>query len=281
MKALFNLLIICCALFLAYDYFVVPVEQRRVFSRTATKEDNLIYLKREDEMSPPVTPLSKSALPGGSMTDSPKVSKGQTTVDAFTQNWTKFPASAFPRPVQLNKEVKFALGAGSSVVKAGSEVVAMSCSAEGLVLAPSAGSKARSVVPLETTDFKSRMTAIYDAWQAKQAQAQAPSQVVQSTPPPAAPVISSADQPPGPGPGMDLTANSVGTEPAGRPAISADGTIPVLMAAMKSGRVSDVKPENITRWGAPKLEMIDGQPVWTVDVEYKSKTQFGDFDAET
>ena len=45
---------------------------------------------------------------------------------------------------------------------------------------------------------------------------------------------------------------------------------------MKSGQVTEIKPENIKEWGEPQLN--DG--IWSVIVKYETQTMFGKFDTE-
>lgn len=194
------------------------------------------------------------------------------TVEQYTENWTKFPPSAFPRAVRLSQDVRFGLGKGTATIKAGTEVLALEWNRAGLVLTPTKDSKARAVVSMETTDFRSRMTDLYEAWKARQmAASPVPAPSVAPTPQPAPPVLAAMEKPVAKGP----------VEEDGSPSVALDGTIPMLMAAIKQGRVTEVTPHDITRWGRPKQEVIDGRATWTVEVDYTSSTQLGPMDAET
>jgi len=61
-----------------------------------------------------------------------------------------------------------------------------------------------------------------------------------------------------------------------KPARDADGTYPLLVASMKSGQVTEIKPDKIKEWG--EAQFADG--MWTVIVKYETQTMFGKFDTE-
>jgi hypothetical protein len=277
MKSFVLTLLILSALFLGYDCYLAPVGEKMVFKKPAAKTERADPSPTRVAAPPPTPSADVIAPPAeprpvASMAPEPPPvpvvpapapvpeSDGLPSVEEFTQNWTQFPPSAFPRPVKVTRDIRFVLGAGTALVKAGGEVVAIEWSSKGLVVAPTSESKARAIVSMDGTDFKTRMTAIYDAWKSRQ--------------------IASAPRPTSPPPSVQ-TSTSEQVEKDGRPVVAADGTIPMLLAAMKSGRVSEVTPHNITRWGTPKLANINGQEFWAVEVDFTSSTQMGTFDAES
>lgn len=278
MKSFAITLLILSALFLGYDYYLAPAAEKMVFKKPASEAE--LADQGPAKVAPPSpTPDPAIAAPTVEPPPAPLMvpeplpvpvtpapapvpqGDGLPTVEEFTQNWTKFPPSAFPRPVKLSQDIRFALGAGTAVVKAGGEVVAIEWNPKGLVVAPTPESKARAIISMDGTDFRIRMTAIYDAWKSRQ--------------------LASAPRPASPPPAIQSSSSSPQVEQNGRPVVAADGTIPMLIAAMKSGRVSEVTPHNITRWGTPKLENIKGQELWAVEVDFTSATQMGTFDAES
>lgn len=286
MKSFVLTLLILGALFLGYDYFLAPAGEKMVFKKPGSQAgvanpspssvanagpaDRASLAAAGKTVEPPPVAMAPEPTPpppvpvGPAPAAAAPEAVGLPSVEGFTQNWTKFPPSAFPRPVKLNQDVRFALGAGTAVVNAGGEVVAIEWTPKGLIVAPTADSKARAVVSMESTDFKVRMTGIYDAWKARQ---------LASSPRPDAPSVAQSS--------ASTTAPAREMEADGRPVVAVDGTIPILVAAMKAGRVSEVTPHNITRWGTPKLEKVNGQDLWAVEVDFTSATQMGRIDAES
>ncbi|MDB6006677.1 MAG: hypothetical protein JWR15_3664, partial [Prosthecobacter sp.] len=65
-----------------------------------------------------------------------------------------------------------------------------------------------------------------------------------------------------------------------KPTKDADGSYPLLLASMKSGEVTEIKPDNIKSWSDPTQEKIDGTEYWTVNVKYETQTMFGKFETE-
>ena len=65
-----------------------------------------------------------------------------------------------------------------------------------------------------------------------------------------------------------------------KPARAEDGTYPLLLASMKAGQVTEIKPDNIKSWGDAKNEKIDKDTFWTVVVKYETQTMFGKFETE-
>jgi hypothetical protein len=66
----------------------------------------------------------------------------------------------------------------------------------------------------------------------------------------------------------------------GKPEKAADGTYPLLLASMKSGQVTEIKPDAVKNWGDAKQEEIDKVRYWTVIVKYETQTMFGKFETE-
>ena len=65
-----------------------------------------------------------------------------------------------------------------------------------------------------------------------------------------------------------------------KPEKAEDGSYPLLLASMKSGQVTEIKPDNIKHWGDPQSEKIDNITYWTVVVKYETQTMFGKFETE-
>ena len=49
---------------------------------------------------------------------------------------------------------------------------------------------------------------------------------------------------------------------------------------MKSGVVTEITPQSITRWGDAEKGEVNGKPCWNVPVEFDAATAFGRFHTE-
>lgn len=282
MKSFAITVLVSGALFLAYDFFLAPDHDKIVFAKLRVvdrpSESSAAPSKSQaqssgqtwEQVEPPARtaePVDEVPSPKASemnevapSTPSEVVPNGVPSVEEYTGNWTKFPSSAFPRPVRLLQAARFHTQAGSVWVQSGGDVIALGSHSGRLEVTPSNGSPLRATVPIDSTDFKPRMTALYDAWKARQVAAK-----------PSVAVPSESIAPP----------KSTLVEEDGSPKVALDGTIPMLVNAMRDGKFSDVTPQNITHWGRPRLEMVNGKPVWAVAINYMSDTQTGPMEAET
>jgi hypothetical protein len=149
---------------------------------------------------------------------------------------------------------------------AGSTAYALAMNAGMLTISPAPASPARAQVALDDTDLKAvlhegyerfkplRTAALKKIWERKRAMA-AGGESVQ-------------------------TSLEGSTDEAGRPKQNADGSYSLLLASMKSGQVTEAKPENIKRWGQPTPQLIDGKNGWAVRVNYEATTIFGPMEVE-
>ena len=62
---------------------------------------------------------------------------------------------------------------------------------------------------------------------------------------------------------------------AGRPVRGSDGTYPLLIASMRRGQVTDIKPERIVSWGDPMVTQVQGKAGYAIKVSYNADTIFG------
>ncbi len=194
------------------------------------------------------------------------------TVEVVTANWSAIPKGFFtqPKAVKMNKDldIQMKLGAGSANMKvpAGGTVYAISQDGGSLVIAPAVNSPGRASVPLDDTDIKAVFTAAYDQVNAGRIDAARREwdarKLAESQPKKAA------------------AAPSVGIGALGKPEKDAEGKYPLLIASMKAGQVTEIKPEKVKEWGDPKNEKIDGANYWTVVVKYETETMFGKFETE-
>lgn len=194
-------------------------------------------------------------------------------VEELTQNWAAVPKGFFAKPKQVTMkkdlEIKMQMGkaTASSNFKAGSKIYVMDQQGANLIVGASEGSPMRGQVAMDDTDFKEVFAANYEQVKVQRTEEArrgheyrlAAADRAKNAPPPAA------------------KGGSGGSE---KPAKDADGTYPLLLASMKSGEVTEIKPENIKSWGDPAQEKIDGTDYWTVNVKYETQTMFGKFETE-
>jgi len=189
-------------------------------------------------------------------------------LEVVVGNWAEIPKSAFPRQVTLRENVEFKMEIGSSTASAGRKVFALSEEAGVLTLAPTSASKARARLPIDQTDFKEVLSGVYEAWKirmVKVARARYDYKLRQKERASMAASVGSSQQIQGAGE---------------RPVQSEDGTVPLMIASMQRGQVTEITVVKIDNWGTVQYEEIDGVPYWTCTVGYKTKTIFGEFDAE-
>lgn len=189
-------------------------------------------------------------------------------IEVATQNWMAIPKSAFPRQVKLKKDLDLKMKIGNNTAstqfKAGGAIVAVGQEGADILVSPTETSPMRGKVTMEDTDLKEVLSDIYERWKVARTETLrrahefklASAERAKNAPPPTKGATASA--------GND------------KPARDADGTYPLLIASMKSGQVTEIKPETIKEWGEP--QMTDG--VWTVIVKYETQTMFGKFDID-
>lgn len=196
-------------------------------------------------------------------------------VDELTQNWTAVPKGFFksPKQVTMKKDLKLEMQMGKATAatsfKMGSKIFVMDQVGPNLVVGASAGSPMRGQVAMDDTDFKEVFSAVYE--QVKVVQTEnarkaheyrlAAAERAKNAPPPAA------------GGGGGGSSND-------KPTKDADGAYPMLLASMKAGEVTEIKPDNVKSWGEAAREKIDGNDYWTVNVKYETQTMFGKFETE-
>ncbi|RBP47574.1 hypothetical protein DES53_101371 [Roseimicrobium gellanilyticum] len=281
LKSLFITVLVLGGAFLAYDYFVAPPEEKMVFKQPAVaksaESDASAAMASTESASapvpspapPPPTPESVNTAPPPmpqppAPAPAPPVASSDTftppalpSVEQATANWTRVPASAFPRQVKLLLPVAFKASYGGTQMPAGSEVTALSLQNGSLLLAPTPASAARASVTVDSTDLKASLTTAYNAWRERRIEE-------------ARIAWKNRDRAP-----VVFTTPQVAAD--GKPQISADGTFPLLLASMRAGMVTEVTPNSITRWGNPEKGDHNGKPCWVVAVDYDAQTAFGKF----
>lgn len=190
------------------------------------------------------------------------------SIEEVTQNWAVIPPGAFPRQVTIKRDLQLNMKIGNSTagtqIKAGGSLYAVGQDGSNLYVSPSDTSPMKGLVPIEDTNIKDVLTQGYEQWKInhiatlKRAHEYklAAAERAKNAPP---------------------TAKG-GTAKAGndQPAKDKDGTYPLLLASMKSGQVTEIKPAAIKEWGEAKLT----EGYWIIPVKYETETMFGKFDTE-
>ncbi|MGV3659251.1 MAG: hypothetical protein ACO1TE_03680 [Prosthecobacter sp.] len=278
MKSLFFTLLILGGAFLAYDYYGLPPGKKIIF-----KSLNPPPKPKVVQTAPPAAPEVKAPVVAAPAPEAPApvvtapppppapavtapAAPKAGSIEALTANWTKFPPSVFPREVKLLQDAEFKMSVGSSKVTAGNKAYAVAANQGILTVAPTASSPARAQVPIDGTDLKQVLTAIYEAWKVRnEAELRAnAARRAQFAAQAASPTAASASE----------------VEPGGKPVRAADGSYPLLLASIKGGQVTEIKPENIQKWQEAQPITVQGKPGWAVKVNFQANTVFGLYESE-
>ncbi|MEQ1748813.1 MAG: hypothetical protein ABL974_05290 [Prosthecobacter sp.] len=189
------------------------------------------------------------------------------TIEETTKNWTVLPKSAFPRQVTIKRDLQLSMKIGNSKaatqVKAGGKMYAVGQDGTNILVSPSDTSPMRGAVAFEDTDLKDVLIQGYERWKITYVETLKKAHEFR---------LVAAER------AKNAPVQSSGTAKAGndKPAKDKDGTYPLLVASMKSGQVTEIKPDIVKEWGEPQLT----EGVWTVIVKYETQTMFGKFDTE-
>lgn len=287
MKSLFVTLLILAAAFVAYDYFLAPPQERLIFKNLAssarqTAKDDAIRQEtaaaradtgsKQSEVGneaarPPASkPVDGAPTGAAAVALAPEEAPGKfhppkfDPIEALTANWREVPKSAFPRVVKILKDTNFTFSVGTSLIRAGAEVLAVGMENGLLVVSPGESSPARQSVAVDDTDLKPRLVSVYEQWKIDRVEeARRAFEELQRRPKPTSPPV----------------------DEMGKPVLAADGTYPLLMARLRTGQPSEITPFNIVKWGKPEHEVIKGAAMWTIEVQYKARTMFGEMYVDT
>lgn len=194
-------------------------------------------------------------------------------VDELTQNWTVIPKGFFksPKQVTMKKDLELKMQMGKATAstnfKAGAKIFVMDQEGANLVVGASAGSPMRGLVGMDDTDFKEVFAAAYEQVKVIQTENARKAHEYRLA------AAERAKNAPAPSAGGGGSSNS-------KPTKDADGSYPMLLASMKAGEVTEIKPDNVKSWGEVAQEKIDGTDYWTVNVKYETQTMFGKFETE-
>lgn len=268
MKSLFVTLLILSGVFLGYDYFLAAPGERLVFKRTLNPGrgmDPTAVIPHEIEDGDPVSsipvadkaPTSDAAIKIPALPSKDFVPPVLPSLEELTQNWVNIPAHAFPREVKLRKFVDVKMAAGSARIPAGAPAYARSAENGWLTVAPTPTSTAWGRVPLGDTDIQDQIRGSYARWKNGRIEQARQAWLAKKTAKPMTNVTVN-----------DPVSTAGALDSAGRPMQNNDGTYPLLMASMKAGDVTEISPPKVRRWGKAEQKVIQGQPLWTVDVWY-------------
>lgn len=213
-------------------------------------------------------------------------------LEAIVQDWKAIPPKAFPRMVKLTADVQFKRGeTGSVTIPSGSEVkaVRMQDPASEMVLINRPNTQITAVTELDNTTFKQELTAFYEDWKKRKlndvltkmrqeyrARVAALEREAAGEPPVVASNNTASSPPPGPNRSDKPKDPAMGPIPKQ----NGDGTVPVMVASIEKGEVTEIELGRIEKWGRIYQEEIQGSWYWVGPVEYKTETIFGVFDTE-
>lgn len=267
MKALFITALIFASAIAFYDRFLTPEGRRVLFENPPLRlaADATSSSEAAAGARPQQGQSSSAALLPGQEGRSAFVPPQVESLEALTRNWTLFPAAAFPRHVRLSKPVTLRLENGSTtVLPAGSHAVAVGAQANVLGISLTETSPACGRTFVHDTDLPAQVRASYERWKKS---------IIENA-------LAAWKRRQAPGSAPAGTALTNAADRSGMPARNGEGGYDLLLASMRSGEVTDIKPHKIRRWGLPQPHTIDGQPTWVVSVFYETMAFCGPVDAE-
>lgn len=300
MKALLVLILAAAIGYVAYEFAYPPIAEAMKFTKHVPKEEpkkevlvveapkpKPVEPKPEPkpepvpEMKPEPKPEPAPEMPKVAMPTEPApdptgfVPPTFPPVDQLTQNWAVIPASFFTQQKQVTMkkdlDITMKIGAGTSKAsfKTGGKVFVMGQNGGNLIIGSAPGSPMRGEVAMDDTDFKDVFTAAYEQIKIVRTEQARKAHEYQ---------LAAADR-------AKNAPASGGKGAAGgganaKPEKDKDGTYPILIASMKAGEVTEVKPDNVKSWGDVNQEKIDGADYWTINVKYETQTMFGKFETE-
>jgi hypothetical protein len=262
-RSLFGTLLLLAAAFLAYDYFLATPGRQFVFkNRPALNKDAPAPLVRKvEEIVQPKAVLVRDSSSAPSASKPAFVPPALPTVEQATMQWTKIPATAFPREVKLASEASFKTSFGASKLSAGTMVTALGFDNGLLTIAPAASSPLRGTAPLDATNLKAILAEAYSEWTMKKIQEVRESWETRQK-------NQQAEV-------AKLDPSHVSSD--GKPVRSGDGTYPLLVSHLRSGAVTELKLGSIQSWSEATADTVEGKPGWVVRVNFNADTAFGKF----
>jgi len=258
------------------EVVVAPVK------KPAKKAPQVVMEEPKPEPKPEMKPEMKPEEPKPEM---PKVPEPAADPNAFvapvfppveelTQNWAVIPKGYFntPKQVTMKKDLELKMQMGKATAatnfKNGTKIFVMGQEGTNLIVGASAGSPMRGLVGMDDTDFKEVFAAAYE--QVKIVQTENARKAHEYR-------LASAERAKN---APASAAKGGGGGSSDKPVKDADGSYPLLLASMKAGEVTEIKPDNVKSWGDVGQEKIDGTDYFTVNVKYETQTMFGKFETE-
>ncbi len=209
-------------------------------------------------------------------------------VETYVDNWRNVPPTSkiFPRTIVANVPVTFKVGAGSSQVAAGKEVLALSLTGGQVLVAPAPGSTQRGQVAVEDTNLKEVVTKLYDDFKERRTKEvlerrerelnlamNEPDRPAAS--PSGSPATGAADRVP-----EENLLKEYESRIGKMPERDSSGRVAIMVRSIEANEVNDFEVEDVKFWGPVRYQMVDGQPYWTGTVNYTTVTLFGSHDTE-
>ncbi len=295
MKPLIVIILAIAVGYVSYEYVYPPLADAMKFTKHVPKPET----KQEIVVAPVPQPVKKEPKvvmeapkpepkpemkPEEPKPEMPKVAEAPPVdpnafvapvyppVNELTQNWAVVPKAFFntPKQVTMKKDLELKMQMGKATAaatfKSGTKIFVMGQDGPNLVVGASAGSPMRGLVAMDDTDFKDVFTAAYEQVkivQTENARKAHEYRLVSAERAKSAPATSGG-----------------GSSSNDKPTKDADGSYPLLLASIKAGEVTEIKPDNVKSWSDPAQEKIDGTEYWTVNVKYETQTMFGKFETE-
>ncbi len=173
------------------------------------------------------------------------------TIEEITKEWSAIPSRAFPRPVKTKVALTFDAPAGKVELPADSKALAAGMVAGMLVVMRDKDDPSRIQVPLANTDLKETLTALYERYKDYHR-----NRIIKQREHARAAKARSNG------------ANDEQMKLAGpKPEVRAGGVIPIMMAALQDGKLTELKASSITSWGELNFEDVGGTIYWTGTVQ--------------
>jgi hypothetical protein len=297
MKPLIVIILAIAVGYVSYEYVYPPLADAMKFTKhvppppkkkevavvpvpkPVVKEEPKVVMEPKPEPKPEMAPEPKPEMPKAPEPPPPDpnafVAPVFLPVDEITQNWAAVPKGFFAKPKQItlkkDLEVKMQMGksTAASAFKAGAKIFVMDQQGPNLIIGASETTNMRGQVPMEDTDFKDVFIAAYE--QVKIAKTEEARKAHEYK-------LAAAER--AKNAPVAATKGGGGGSSNDKPVKDADGAYPLLLASMKAGEVTEIKPDNVKSWGDAAQEKIDGTDYWTVNVKYETQTMFGKFETE-
>ncbi|MDB6007458.1 MAG: hypothetical protein JWR15_4445, partial [Prosthecobacter sp.] len=273
MKPLIVIALAIAVGYISYEYVYPPLADAMKFTKHVPKEEPKQEVavapvpkpaKKEpkvvmEEPKPEPKPEMKPEEPKPEMPKLPEpppvdpnafVAPVFPPVDELTQNWAVVPKGFFSTPKQVTMkkdlELKMQMGKATAATtfKSGAKIFVMGQEGTNLVVGASAGSPMRGLVAIEDTDFKEVFAAAYE--QVKIVQTENARKAHEYR-------LASAER----AKNAPAATSGGGSSSNDKPVKDADGAYPLLLASIKAGEVTEIKPDGVKSWGDPAQEKID------------------------